>query len=191
MQAKWKTNNSNTMISVFRSLSQNKIQQWAAYTELAKNKHYLFNRARHAWKKLCQVAYCLMCNTDFANICNWGPCTELRNVTEIPHTWMPGLKKSTNIICVIGAVRRFKTLCWEWHYNKARCDITNVNIRSCNAPSYRKQEYIQTGKFLTLTLLPHLLYKATLILKDTCPVFAWSLRLHFHCSCTQCIAETW
>jgi hypothetical protein len=32
---------------VFWSLSQNKIQQWAAYGELAKNKQYLFNRARH------------------------------------------------------------------------------------------------------------------------------------------------
>jgi hypothetical protein len=42
-----KTNISNAMFSVFWSLSQNKIQQWAAYGELAKNKHYLFNRARH------------------------------------------------------------------------------------------------------------------------------------------------
>jgi len=57
MQAKWKTNISNTIFSVFWSLSQNKIQQWAAYRELAKN-NYSFNRARHTWNKLCQVAYC-------------------------------------------------------------------------------------------------------------------------------------
>lgn len=186
-----KTNISDAMFSVFWSLSQNKIQKWAAYRELAKNKHYLFNRTRHTWKKLSQEAYCLMCSTDFKNICNWWPCIELRNITEIPHTWMSGFKKSTNVICVIGAVCRFKTLCWEWHYNKARCNITNVNIRSCNAPSYRKQEYIQTGKSLIVILLPQLLYKATLILRDTCPVFAWSLWLHFHCSCTQIIEETW
>jgi hypothetical protein len=80
---------------------------------------------------------------------------------------------------VIGAVCRFETLCWEWHYNKARSNITNVNIRSCNAPSYRKQEYIQTGKSLIVILLPQLLYKATLILKDTCPVFARSLTIAF------------
>jgi hypothetical protein len=77
---------------------------------------------------------------------------------------MPGFKKSTDIICVIGAVCRFETLCWEWHYNKTRCNVTNVNIRSCNAPSYRKQEYIKTGKSLTVILLLQLYYKATLIL---------------------------
>lgn len=95
---------------------------------------------------------------------------------------MPGFKKSTNVICVIGAVCRFEALCWEWHYNKARCNITDVNIRSCNAPSYRKQEYIQRGKSWTVILHPHLLYKATVILKDTCLVSALSLRLYFHCS---------
>lgn len=65
------------------------------------------------------------------------------------YTWMPGFKKCTNIICMITAVCRFKSLCREWHHSKARCNITNVKIRSCNTPGKRMNILLfSTLKFL-------------------------------------------